>query len=105
MPTIARAEKSPVTMIVTSWFRQGPRTYLNVVVLDGEVQKSELAAAQRDHPRHWTVSCDNCGGLDKGLYYGTLDRDKVELRATDMKGKTVTPHFRVFSHDWVRPTQ
>jgi len=98
----ASAEKHPVTVFVATWFRQGPEAYMNIILTDGRV--SAGAARNRNTPtaRLWTMRCD-CGGLESGTYYGTLDKDKIEVEMQTMSGKQRRQSFKVYAHEWVKP--
>jgi hypothetical protein len=65
--------------------------------------------------RKWTMKCDkelSAGGVvdgknTGGLYMGTYDKEKNQLRidATDLKSKAQTVKCQLTSHDWSQPVR
>jgi hypothetical protein len=87
-------DKAPIRVHVVQWFTRGSTATMNVSIVD---------YGTWDNERRWAIRCENCGALEVGNYDGTLDQDKVELGARDMKGKAYRQKLRVISHQWIKP--
>ncbi len=108
--TTAFAEPAPVTVRVMGWYTQADgfsRVYMENIIMP------VIPGAALGPDRKWTMKCDmqlSAGGVvdgknTGGLYTGTYDKEKNQLRlqAVDMKGKAQIAKCQLSSHDWSRP--